>query len=363
VIFVDVKKSIALLLFFSLILGNALAQPSVPHQFYGFATINGNVANGATIVAKIDGIEVASTTTITNGNYGIDPNIFYVTDPDSSNEGKIIEFFLSGTSVATYKFKSGELTELNLVLGTAPVCGDGTCSGGETCSTCAADCGACGSATPLRNTGGPSGGGGISPSLTIKIEGECAGQDVTISTLNTYGNPAREASILIRSGNTTIFEEKTNDDGQIIFTFDEAGEYTVFANKQFYTQNSKTITMEDCPGGSPGIGSGSEETVDLCNDVDCDDGNPCTSEYCVAETGHCSYENTVEGVSCSAAGTCKAGVCTEPDEEIVEEGNFVGPAGFFGLALGQAAGAGLIVIAIIGLAAYLIALGKRKNKK
>ncbi len=355
------KKSLIIALFALIMLGSVYAAPGIPHQFYGFATINGNVANSANIVAKIDGTEVASTTTtITTGNYGISPNIFYVTDPNGTNAGKTIEFFLNDTSVATYIFKNGELTELNLALGTAPTCGDGTCSGGETCSTCAADCGACGGSTSLGGGGGGGGGGG-SPSLTIKIEGECVGQEVTISTLNSYGNPSREASVLIRSGNTTVFEETTDDDGQVVFTFDEAGEYTVFAVKQFYTQNSKVITISECAPGETTSPAETETAGNLCENINCDDNNPCTSEICATATGHCIYNNEENGTQCSLTATCQEGICTEPEQPETDPTG-MGPTGFFGLGAGQMGGIGLIVLAIIAMTGYLFALNKKKSK-
>ncbi len=46
----------------------------------------------------------------------------------------------------------------------APVCGDGTCNGEETCSTCSQDCGTC----SLATTGGGGGGGGL-PGLPLEL--------------------------------------------------------------------------------------------------------------------------------------------------------------------------------------------------
>ena len=61
----------------------ALAVPSPPHWFYGSVTINGSPApDGTTVTARINGIDVASTTTV-GGEYGYQPS-FYVPDTDPS---------------------------------------------------------------------------------------------------------------------------------------------------------------------------------------------------------------------------------------------------------------------------------------
>lgn len=55
-----------------------------------------------------------------------------------------------------------------------PVCGDGYCSNGETCSNCSSDCGACPTPTPTPSPtptpgGGPGGGAGTSASPTPTV--------------------------------------------------------------------------------------------------------------------------------------------------------------------------------------------------
>ena len=54
-----------------------------------------------------------------------------------------------------------------------PSCGDGTCNGSETCSTCAADCGQCGGGGGIISSGGGGGGGGaiITPSTKVILKG------------------------------------------------------------------------------------------------------------------------------------------------------------------------------------------------
>jgi len=78
----------------------AFAIPGVPHVFYGTVTLNNQPApDGTSIVAKIAGIQVASTTT-KDGKYGYDP-VFYIDDPNNDRSGKEIKFFVNGIEVNT----------------------------------------------------------------------------------------------------------------------------------------------------------------------------------------------------------------------------------------------------------------------
>jgi len=58
------------------------------------------------------------------------------------------------------------LSSFTVVSAEVPVCGDGTCNGAETCSSCSTDCGACATA------GGGGGGGGVAPITPSIIEEE-----------------------------------------------------------------------------------------------------------------------------------------------------------------------------------------------
>ncbi len=92
-----------------------LAVPGMPHQFYGSVTYNGQPApDGTSIVAKINGIEVVSTTA-SEGKYGYSP-IFYVPDTDpSSRSGSTINFFVNGIDTGqTAIFQIGGITKLDL---------------------------------------------------------------------------------------------------------------------------------------------------------------------------------------------------------------------------------------------------------
>ncbi len=347
-------KYVISILFILIMFGSAYAAPGIPHKFYGFVTVNGAAAENAIIVAKINGEEFGRGVS-TNGNYGISPNVFFVTDPDNSNSGKTIEFFLNGNKVAEDTFKKGAITKLDLSYGVAPSCGDGSCSGGETCETCPVDCGSCGGGTSIS---GSSPSGGSSNQLTMKIDEACINQPIEVTILNTFGNPAANATVKVLLDRKTIAEEKTGDDGIVSFTFEETGEYTFYATKNLYSQNSKTITLSECEEETGKTGE--EIETSLCENVDCEDRNPCTTEFCVNSTGHCLFETLPDNTVCSAEGKCQKGVCLEPQPEASLP---AGPTGLVGLSIGQGAGAGLVIAALIGLLAFLYARSKRKKKK
>jgi len=108
----------------------AFAQSDIPHQFQGAVTVNGAPAgDGTLVVAKIDGVDVAGTTT-SGGTYGYNP-AFFVPDPYRNREGKTIEFYVSGVKATSYVFVNGGRTILDLsVTVTQPPGGGGGGGGG-----------------------------------------------------------------------------------------------------------------------------------------------------------------------------------------------------------------------------------------
>jgi len=56
------------------------------------------------------------------------------------------------------------------------------------------------------------------------------------------------------------------------------------------------------------VGCNEDGYVDLCEGVDCDDGNPCTIDSCQPTSG-CFYDPDFDGETCSG-GACLGGVCT-----------------------------------------------------
>jgi len=102
--------------------------PVVPHQFYGTVHINGALAAaGYNVVAKIGGVENASSLTDSQGRYGYTPTLMV-----TGSQGAAINFYVNGVQAApqTVSFVSGDITSLNLtVTGTVPPPGS---SGGTT---------------------------------------------------------------------------------------------------------------------------------------------------------------------------------------------------------------------------------------
>ncbi len=139
-----------------------MAEPVVPHQFFGDVMINGVPApDGVLIEARVNGKYVSGTTTL-DGGYGHDPEIFYVPDNTGTYEGKTIEFFVQDVKAGEQTFLSGESTRFDLSVAIENFCGDGICDSGESCSSCSIDCGTC--STGGSSSGGGGGGGGGSSS-------------------------------------------------------------------------------------------------------------------------------------------------------------------------------------------------------
>ena len=131
----------------------ALAIPGVPHQFYGAVTVNGASApDGTTVSARINGIEVASTTT-SGGKYGYDG--FFVDDPNSVRAGSEIKFFVNDVDTGvTVTFCNGCFNECgteNLGCATLDLSVTIESSSGTTTNGGSGSVG--GSATVIDNTG------------------------------------------------------------------------------------------------------------------------------------------------------------------------------------------------------------------
>lgn len=349
------------LILFSLVFASSVFAIAWPHQFYGDVTVNGVPANGASVVAKINGTEYGSTVSV-DGKYGYtQPELFFVTDPNGTNGGETIEFFVNGTKVEqTATFMNNGSTELNLSLGVAPFCGDGACNGTETCSTCSADCGAC---SPPGDTGGsgPSpGGGGGGGGLQVTFSEKCIDQNVSVTVKLSNKKPAANATVKVLVDWDVVVEGKTNDDGIFVFSLSEAKEYKLDVRKPGYSAKKIDFSLVDCtieeeiPIEEEDIKD--EELVNSCENINCNDANPCTKESCVE--GACNFEQ-LTGLSCGEKGTCQKGVCVEPEAKKVTPKTPSAPTGFFGL--GELGGniAVLLLIALIAGIAFFV----WKNKK
>ena len=70
----------------------------------------------------------------------------------------------------------------------------------------------------------------------------------------------------------------------------------------------------ECDGGAGTCSAGECVEVDLCEGVDCDDGNECTDNDCDSTSGTCINEPIEDGTECDGgAGICSSGECVEVD--------------------------------------------------
>ncbi len=147
-----------ILLFLVLLSSSIIAMPSPPHNFYGTVTVNGNSAqDGLLIEGQING-KNASATTTTDGKFTLT-----VQDPYGDRTGKRVYFYIEGidtnqSAIFTDALLSSK-TMINLSVDGVVFCGDSICNGGETYSTCSADCNPPAQVPAANNPGGSSGGG------------------------------------------------------------------------------------------------------------------------------------------------------------------------------------------------------------
>lgn len=326
------EKAFAVFLVLILAAGLAFAVPAIPHQFYGNVTVNGASAHNANIVAKISGTEVASTSS-NNGTYGYYPYIFLIPDPNNSNAGKTIEFYLNGTKVAEQVYENGGYTQLNLSIGESPPSPEPepTSGGG----------------------GGEGGSGGSTASITLLVEGECTGNSIKANA-KIGSSPASSAEITASFNGKEVGKKNTDSEGNASFSFDAIGIYSFKAKKGSAVSSAKSIELKDCTATEGEEGeSGVIGTGVSCTELNCNDSNPCTIDSCTE--GVCVYENEVDGTQCENNGTCQEGKCIGQSSGF-DFGNLFG---FFALGT-ESIIAGIVVIILI---AVVLFFWKRKKKK
>lgn len=96
----------------ALLSGAVHAAPGIPNQIWGTVTYNGAPApDGMSVTAKINGVDVASTTA-SGGTYAL-----IVADPNQNRAGKTIALFVKGISTGMETaFCTGCVTEMNLAV-------------------------------------------------------------------------------------------------------------------------------------------------------------------------------------------------------------------------------------------------------
>jgi hypothetical protein len=78
--------------------------------------------------------------------------------------------------------------------------------------------------------------------------------------------------------------------------------------------NSAVDDGTECNGGAGECSAGVCVAIDLCVEADCDDGNECTDDVCDATDGSCSNSAVDDGTECNGgAGECVEGTCADID--------------------------------------------------
>ncbi len=107
-----------LLLALSLLLASGIpvqadAPPPLPHRFYGDVTMDGIPADTQVVSAEIDGVEVESQPTDTEGHYGYEAAPAFLV---SGAAGKTIEFFVAGVKADEATLVNGAVDRLDLAI-------------------------------------------------------------------------------------------------------------------------------------------------------------------------------------------------------------------------------------------------------
>jgi len=211
-----------------LLVPTSYAIPGIPHAFYGTVTWNGAPApDGMSVVAKIDGVEVASTS-VKDGKYGYDP-VFYVDDPDNDRSGKEIRFFVNGVDTGQTKyFCNGCVTELDLSASgetgeSPPVSGGSGSSGGGGGGTA------------------PSGGGGSTGGGVSTTQQETTNEEGSEETVEKVSGTCEERWIC------SEWSECTN--GLQTRTCEDVNNCGTDLNKPLETQPCSTLKEERTPTG------------------------------------------------------------------------------------------------------------------
>ena len=370
-------KFLALIAFSLFLYSAAYAIPNIPHQFYGTVTVNGNPADGASIAAKINGSEVAGTVS-RNGAYGFSPYNFFATDPNGSNAGKTVEFFLNASKVAEQAFENSGWTQVDLFIGSDTRFWDSACNASESCTSCPQDCGSCpppggGGTVGSGGSGGGSGGAGGSAggSIFLQVIGNCTGEQIIVGAANFHQNPIEGAEITVRHNRREVGKQASKADGNASFEFEELGKYDFRATKGAMSSVIETIELIQCQQGSRGNETQapeSEESAgetasaeDSCRNINCDDSNPCTDDLCRKAT--CVYRQ-LDGPKCGENAFCNAGECVAETPAGTGSGTLAGAQGnataFFGLAPAQ--GNAIIALAAAAIVAAALFLWKKKKK-
>ena len=103
--------------------GIALAQPGIPHQFYGTVSYeSGTTPDGLVVEAKVISGTVVGSSVTKSGEYGINPSLLFASKTEGEWSGETVTFFVDGTDTGeSFALVKGGYTNLNLTVpGAAP---------------------------------------------------------------------------------------------------------------------------------------------------------------------------------------------------------------------------------------------------
>ena len=241
-------------------------------------------------------------------------------------------------TVAVCNMQNGECEEMNAPDGTECNGGDGACSAGvcldnNLCDgvdcTSANDCVQDGACDPASGECIP---GSNEPLDTSCAEGVCDGQGACVECNNAGqcpddGNECTAAacdSNTCSTGNVADGTSCDGGDGQCMSGVCEAamlcegvdcGDGNECTNDvcdpaDGSCSNPAVTDGTSCEGGAGQCVSGACEPIDLCEGVDCNDDNECTSDSCNGGDGSCTNAPVTNGTSCDGgAGQCMNGTC------------------------------------------------------
>jgi hypothetical protein len=187
-------KIIALALLFLAASIFAIGPPALPMTFYGAV----NATNGTAIGQNLTATLGASTqsTTINWSNYQncmtCNYDLTIGRAPGDTTSTNVV-FTLNSCNIANGTYASGVAVSLNMTVQSeclAPLCGDGTCNGAETCSTCPADCSPCPRLTVTKQIINDNGGTLAVGDATLRVDGS----QVTSGVENTFASGAHIVS-------------------------------------------------------------------------------------------------------------------------------------------------------------------------
>lgn len=150
------KKEIVFVFVLILVCGLLLAFVPSPHAFYGSVNYNNaGIANGCSILTKLDGVDNAQCSII-GGRYGYDTNTCIVVNEETSGK---VEFYLEGVKIGEHEFIDKEVTKLDFAIDFVPACSQASSSSSSSSSSTS------------------SGGGGGSSSSSSSSSSSGSGQD------------------------------------------------------------------------------------------------------------------------------------------------------------------------------------------